>query len=82
MENTSSAGTYISWNINTGSERYLTSRKSIDDPSTGDFSYKIDMKGLPQLVVVMGASAINGLPAPADSMFNTVMELHDDEWYY
>ncbi|XP_070664607.1 S-locus-specific glycoprotein S13-like [Malus domestica] len=48
----------ISWNINTGSERHLTSRKSIDDPSTSDFSYKIDMKGLPQLVVVMGASAI------------------------
>ncbi|PQP99965.1 hypothetical protein Pyn_06219 [Prunus yedoensis var. nudiflora] len=43
----------ISWNINTCSERYLTSWKSTDDPSTGNFSYKIDMKGLPQLVVVM-----------------------------
>ncbi|TQD77139.1 hypothetical protein C1H46_037323 [Malus baccata] len=84
----------ISWNINTGSERHLTSRKSIDDPSTSDFSYKIDMKGLPQLVVVTGASAIkyqtrprngvrfSGLPAPADSIFNTVMELHEHEWYY
>lgn len=83
----------ISWNINTGSERYLTSWKSTDDPSTGNFSYKIDMKGLPQLVVVMGSIIkfrtepwngvrLSGLPRPANSAFHQIMGFKEDEWYY
>ncbi|XP_008226790.1 PREDICTED: S-locus-specific glycoprotein S6-like [Prunus mume] len=84
----------ISWNINTGSERYLTSWKSTDDPSTGNFSYKINMKGLPQLVVVMGSIIkfrtepwngvrFNGLPRPANSAFHQIiMGFKEDEWYY
>ncbi|XP_060669903.1 G-type lectin S-receptor-like serine/threonine-protein kinase At4g27290 [Ziziphus jujuba] len=48
---TSLAGMKIGWNMKTCVERYLTSWKSSDDPSTGDFSFHIDIKGMPQVIV-------------------------------
>ncbi|KAK3420154.1 hypothetical protein EUGRSUZ_G00951 [Eucalyptus grandis] len=34
-----------------GLDRYLTSWKSVDDPSLGDFTYRLDSSGYPQLIV-------------------------------
>ncbi|GMN65511.1 hypothetical protein TIFTF001_038865 [Ficus carica] len=44
------------WDLNTGFERFLTSWKSSDDPSTGDYTFKMGNKGLPQLVLAMGST--------------------------
>ncbi|KAA8523808.1 hypothetical protein F0562_010231 [Nyssa sinensis] len=42
-------------NSDTGLDQYLTSWKSADDPSSGDFTYRVENHGLPQLVVSMGS---------------------------
>ncbi|KAF8032090.1 hypothetical protein BT93_D1106 [Corymbia citriodora subsp. variegata] len=34
-----------------GLDRYLTSWKSVDDPSPGDFTYRLDPSGYPQLIL-------------------------------
>lgn len=83
----------ISWNTNTGLEKYLTSWKTVDDPSAGDFTYKIEEKGLPQLVVGRGSTKefrtgpwngveFNGLPTLPNPVFYPIMELNGYEWYY
>ncbi|XP_059635672.1 S-locus-specific glycoprotein S6-like [Cornus florida] len=38
-----------------GLDQYLTSWKSADDPAPGDFTYSIDPRGLPQLVIHKGS---------------------------
>ncbi|KAE8667797.1 hypothetical protein F3Y22_tig00112370pilonHSYRG00016 [Hibiscus syriacus] len=42
------AGMTIGWNLKTGEERYLTSWKSADDSSPGNFTYQLDRTGLPE----------------------------------
>ncbi|CAL5393165.1 unnamed protein product [Camellia sinensis] len=42
-------------NNRTSRDQYLTSWKSVDDPSPGEFTYRVDNHGLPQLVVRMGS---------------------------
>ncbi|KAH7546534.1 hypothetical protein FEM48_Zijuj01G0211100 [Ziziphus jujuba var. spinosa] len=46
----------IGWNLKTYVEHYLTSWKSSDDPSIGDFSFHIDIKGMPQVIVSKGTT--------------------------
>ncbi|KAI3465869.1 hypothetical protein Pfo_022532 [Paulownia fortunei] len=41
-------------NPDTGLDTYLTSWKSADDPSTGEFIYKIENHGLSQMIILMG----------------------------
>lgn len=43
-------------NTNTGLDQHLTSWKAADDPSPGDFTYRIDNHGLPQMVINMGST--------------------------
>lgn len=38
----------LGWDLRTGFERHLTSWKSTDDPSTGDYSIKLDFHGFPE----------------------------------
>ncbi|XP_052210688.1 G-type lectin S-receptor-like serine/threonine-protein kinase At1g11410 isoform X2 [Diospyros lotus] len=40
----------------TGQEWFLTSWKSPNDPGTGEYSYRIDPNGVPQLVVLKGSA--------------------------
>ncbi|KAI3809981.1 hypothetical protein L1987_19586 [Smallanthus sonchifolius] len=42
------------WNLVTGTERSYTSWKSDDDPGLGEFSYWIDTRGYPQLILSEG----------------------------
>ncbi|KAL3736245.1 hypothetical protein ACJRO7_025235 [Eucalyptus globulus] len=49
------AGMKIGWNRTSGFNRYLTSWKSIDDPSPGNFTYQIDPNGYPQLLLKQGS---------------------------
>ncbi|KAL7213298.1 hypothetical protein ACSBR2_015920 [Camellia fascicularis] len=49
------AGMKLGWDLKIGLDRYLTSWKSADDPSLGDFSYVLDLDGLPQTVIRKGS---------------------------
>jgi hypothetical protein len=42
----------------TGLNRYLTSWKSKDDPGTGNYSYRIDPNGYPQLFIYKGGTPL------------------------
>ncbi|KAJ0733928.1 putative non-specific serine/threonine protein kinase [Helianthus annuus] len=46
------------WNLVTGVEWRLTSWKSINDPSSGNFSYGIDKRGYPQPILTDGPSIL------------------------
>ncbi|WJX30778.1 hypothetical protein P8452_19277 [Trifolium repens] len=56
--NTLLAGMKLKSNLVTGPYRYLTSWTKPEDPSTGEFSYKIDTRGYPQLVTAKGAKIL------------------------
>ncbi|KAL7218738.1 hypothetical protein ACSBR2_011921 [Camellia fascicularis] len=43
-------------NLVSGLDRYLTSWKSTDDPSLGNFTYRLDPSGSPQLIVRSGST--------------------------
>jgi hypothetical protein len=45
----------LGWNLVTGRERSLSSRKSMEDPAPGEYSLRIDLRGYPQLVAVEGS---------------------------
>ncbi|GAV67414.1 Pkinase domain-containing protein/S_locus_glycop domain-containing protein/B_lectin domain-containing protein/Pkinase_Tyr domain-containing protein/PAN_2 domain-containing protein/DUF3403 domain-containing protein [Cephalotus follicularis] len=39
----------LGWDLGKGLDRYLSSWRSLDDPSTGDYSFKLDFHGSPEL---------------------------------
>ncbi|KAI3441584.1 EF-hand domain-containing protein [Psidium guajava] len=50
-------GMKLGWDLKIGLERRLTSWKSMDDPSPGDYTYRLNIHGLPQPEVVsLGSS--------------------------
>lgn len=48
----------LGWNLKTGLNRQLRSWKSSDDPSLGDYTYSVDPRGLPQLVLRKGSAKL------------------------
>ncbi|GMH24318.1 hypothetical protein Nepgr_026161 [Nepenthes gracilis] len=44
-------GMKLGWDMKTGLNRILTSWKSSDDPSNGDYSCGVEVRGLPQIVI-------------------------------
>ncbi|KAF8013770.1 hypothetical protein BT93_I1587 [Corymbia citriodora subsp. variegata] len=53
--NTLLAGMKHGWDLRIGLDRHMTSWKSAEDPSTGDFTYGVDLGGIiPQLVIRKG----------------------------
>ncbi|XP_024019265.1 G-type lectin S-receptor-like serine/threonine-protein kinase At4g27290 [Morus notabilis] len=51
------SGMKLGWDNSTRFERYLTSWKSTDDPSTGNATFRISIiSGLPQAVLVVGST--------------------------
>ncbi|KAF7120411.1 hypothetical protein RHSIM_Rhsim13G0166000 [Rhododendron simsii] len=49
-------GMKLGWDISKNQEWYLTSWNSLQDPSTGDYTYRVDPRGLPQLVLRQGST--------------------------
>ncbi|KAJ3708458.1 hypothetical protein LUZ61_012163 [Rhynchospora tenuis] len=49
--NTLLPGMKLGKNLSTGFETYLSSWKSGDDPSTGNYSYKMDTEGAPEIII-------------------------------
>ncbi|RDY03955.1 G-type lectin S-receptor-like serine/threonine-protein kinase, partial [Mucuna pruriens] len=47
-------GMNLGWNLVTGLDRFLSSWKSVDDPANGEYSFKVDIRGYPQLVFMKG----------------------------
>ncbi|KAM5588502.1 receptor-like serine/threonine-protein kinase SD1-8 [Rosa sericea] len=48
----------LGWNLNTGLDRYISSWKSLEDPSTGDYSFKLDYHGFPEVFLRQKESII------------------------
>jgi hypothetical protein len=46
----------LGWDLVTGLDRFLSSWKSMDDPAQGEYSIRIDPRGLPQRVLMKGDS--------------------------
>ncbi|KAL5548107.1 hypothetical protein UlMin_003338 [Ulmus minor] len=87
------AGMKLGWDLNTGFERYLTSWKSSDDPSSGEFTYKMSIKGLPQLVISRGSTIkyrtgtwngvrFSGIIVADNTILRNTLKFDKDEAYY
>ncbi|KAF8389591.1 hypothetical protein HHK36_024108 [Tetracentron sinense] len=86
-------GMKIGWDLKTGLNRYLTSWKNADDPSPGEFTYRNDIHGLPQLFIREGSSKIfrsgpwnglrfSGVPLLSILVFKTFFVYNTEESYY
>lgn len=45
-------GMKLGWDLNSGLNRYITAWKSSDDPSSGDFAFKLDYRGFPEIFLL------------------------------
>ncbi|CAI0467933.1 unnamed protein product [Linum tenue] len=76
-------GMKVGLNRTTGVSRFLTSWRSVDDPGTGQFSYKLNPSGSPQLFLYRGINPYwRNVPFPwksyelfNDSFVNNELEL-------
>ena len=85
-------GMKVGWNLKTGLQQKLTSWRSADDPSLGDFSYRIDINVLPYMVLGVGSSKkvrfgpwngleFNGVLVLDYLVYKAVFVNNDDEVY-
>lgn len=87
-------GMRLGLNFKTGLNRKMTSWKSHDDPSLGEYTYSVDPRGLPQLLLRRGrkkvfrsgpwfAQQFNGDPMlMGNPVFKPVFVFDSDEVYY
>ncbi|KAG9153837.1 hypothetical protein Leryth_005945 [Lithospermum erythrorhizon] len=84
-------GMLMGENSDTNIELSLTSWKSSDDPSPGEFSYRVENYGLPHLVLSSGNSKVfrsgpwngirfNGLPMFPNKAFDNTVFVFDKFW--
>lgn len=81
----------LGWDLDTGFDRYITSWKSTEDPSTGDYSFKLDFRGFAEIFLWNKQTPIyrsgpwngirfSGVPEmePLNGLnFNFVMDQHE-----
>jgi len=84
----------LGWNLVTGLDKFLSSWKSTEDPAQGEFSLRIDLRGLPQLVLMKRDSikdrfgSWNGLHFTGyiglrqNPIYNYELVLNEKEVYY
>ncbi|CAK7327514.1 unnamed protein product [Dovyalis caffra] len=86
-------GMKLGWNLKSGQESYLTSWRSINDPSPGEFTYRLDIHGLPDLFIASGSVKkartgpwngvfFGGTPNLHNSVFQPILVHNEDEMYY
>ncbi|KAJ7968429.1 G-type lectin S-receptor-like serine/threonine-protein kinase [Quillaja saponaria] len=51
-------GMKLGWNLRNGLNRHLTSWKNSVDPSSGDYTYSMDNRGIPQLIIRKGTTKV------------------------
>ncbi|XP_015574228.2 G-type lectin S-receptor-like serine/threonine-protein kinase At4g27290 isoform X1 [Ricinus communis] len=61
-------GMKLGWNLVTNQSWSMNSWKSSQDPSTGDYTYKLDPHGLPQIVLLQTGSGIRYRTGPWDGV--------------
>ena len=86
------SGMKLGWDTRTGLQRNLSSWKSSDDPSDGNATYWMDIKGLPQLISSMGSERKlrvgpwNGVSLSvvvrSDTVYGTTLVFNENESYY
>ncbi|KAK9937528.1 hypothetical protein M0R45_014309 [Rubus argutus] len=88
-------GMKLGWNKITGFKRYLTSWKSTQDPSQGNYTYELDTRGYGEEILKTGSVVVfrtgpwngirfSGLPhLSPNSIFkyNLVFDDHDEDYY-
>ncbi|KAK9267456.1 hypothetical protein L1049_009882 [Liquidambar formosana] len=84
----------LGWDLNTGFDRYITAWASTNDPSTGDYSFKLDYHGFPEVYLWKGpvrqyrSGPWNGLRFSGvpemnpEYIFNFSFVANQDEVYY
>ncbi|KAL6992677.1 non-specific serine,threonine protein kinase [Sarracenia purpurea var. burkii] len=83
----------LGWDLRIGLNRYLTSWRSRDDPSLGEFVYGIDLYGLPQVVVSKNSVKLyrtgpwngvqfSGTPINPTLAYNPKFIINSEEVYY
>ncbi|KAJ9671819.1 hypothetical protein PVL29_025498 [Vitis rotundifolia] len=86
-------GMKMGWNLKTGQDWYVTSWRNASDPSPGDFTYRIDKAGLPQIVLRKGSEKkyrtgrwngvrFSGTAVMTNQAFKTSFVYNEDESYY
>ncbi|XP_022753210.1 G-type lectin S-receptor-like serine/threonine-protein kinase At4g27290 [Durio zibethinus] len=86
-------GMKLGKNFKTGSEWLLTSWKSADDPSPGNFTCRLSIQGLHSIVVYSGSAKMfrtgpwdgfnfGGTPVSHNLVFVPYLEHNEDEIYY
>lgn len=87
-------GMKLGLNLQTGNNWYLSSWKSLQDPSTGDYTYKLDHKGLPQFFLRKGTEIVyrtapwDGVRFGGDrrfdenAVFNPIFVVNNEFIYY
>lgn len=89
-------GMKLGWDLDHGLDRYLTSWKSSVDPSTGDYSFKLDFRGFPEIFLLSKQGVeyrsgpwnglrFSGVPemAPLNGLgFDFVMDQHEVYYSY
>jgi hypothetical protein len=71
------AGMKLKTNLLNGPYRSLTSWRSVENPSLGEFSYHIDFHGFPQLVTTKGGNIYRRGPALNGNAFGVVSWLRN-----
>ncbi|KAI9177650.1 hypothetical protein LWI28_017762 [Acer negundo] len=84
----------LGWDLKTGLERRLSSWKSPDDPSPGDFTWGVELQGNPEIVMWKGTNKFyrggpwngikfsGGLDLKHNSIFEVIFVNNEDELYY
>ncbi|RZB75857.1 G-type lectin S-receptor-like serine/threonine-protein kinase [Glycine soja] len=86
-------GMKIGWNLVTGLDRIISSWKNEDDPAKGEYSFKLDLKGYPQLFGYKGnvirfrvgswnGQALVGYPIRPVTQYVHELVFNEKEVYY
>ncbi|KAJ0046090.1 hypothetical protein Pint_04376 [Pistacia integerrima] len=86
-------GMKLGWNLKTNFQRNLTSWRSADDPSPGDYSLKLEVNDVPQLVLFSRSKIVarsgpwnglqfGGIPMMQNYVFKPKLVHNEDELYY
>ncbi|KAG5551159.1 hypothetical protein RHGRI_009550 [Rhododendron griersonianum] len=83
-------GMKLGQNLNTGLDQHLTSWRTAEDPSLGEFTYRIENHGLPQLVINKGSTKkyrsgpwnglrFSGLPRVTNPANQPILEFNENK---
>ncbi|KAG5551158.1 hypothetical protein RHGRI_009549 [Rhododendron griersonianum] len=83
-------GMKLGQNLNTGLDQHLTSWRTAEDPSLGEFTYGIENHGLPQLVINKGSTKkyrsgpwnglrFSGLPRVTNPANQPILEFNENK---